>query len=139
MLDDPEWGRLSDRDIASELGVSHTFVAAMRDPEVADRQQAARDKSAGKKVSAKVESDSTPAQAPAAASAPAPAAPPTEAEQVAQEAHGDVGVAIRWPIGSVRPRPVEPGSSPELEVEPAPLGPEASSLPPGGFSSFEAR
>ncbi|WP_164886787.1 hypothetical protein [Piscinibacter defluvii] len=130
MLDDPEWGQWSDREIAKACAVSHTFVASVRNPVTAQKRSENRAKSAVKQVE----------PAPVATPAPvAPPAPPTDAEQVAQEAHGDVGVAIRWPIGSVRPRPVEPGSSPELEVEPAPLGPEASSLPPGGFSSFESR
>lgn len=48
----------TDREIAKHCAVSHPFVAAIRSPEVAARQQAHREGSAAKK-SQKVESDST--------------------------------------------------------------------------------
>ncbi|WP_435481371.1 hypothetical protein [Variovorax sp. RT4R15] len=69
LLNDCEWAGWSDRKIAEHCGVSHPFVAAIRNPVVAEKQKANRDTSIAKKV-AKVESDSTPV---AAASAPKPA------------------------------------------------------------------
>lgn len=59
MLKDPEWAAWSDRKIAEVCGVGHPFVAAIRKPEVAAKQQESRDASATKKAK-KVESDSTP-------------------------------------------------------------------------------
>lgn len=53
----PDW---SDRAIAKHVGVAHTMVAAVRNPEVAERQQDARKKAPGKTMKAVgVESDST--------------------------------------------------------------------------------
>lgn len=58
LLNDSEWAMWSDREIAKQCGVSHPFVAAIRSPEVAVKQQENREsRKAGK--SAKVESDST--------------------------------------------------------------------------------
>jgi ParB-like chromosome segregation protein Spo0J len=54
-LRDREWSKLSDRELAAHIGVSHSFVAAVRDPDKAARQQANRDASAARRV----ESDST--------------------------------------------------------------------------------
>lgn len=57
----PDW---SDRAIAKHVGVAHTMVAAVRNPEVAERQQDARKKAPGKTMKAVgVESDSTPTAA----------------------------------------------------------------------------
>lgn len=85
LADFPDW---SDRAIAKHVGVSHPFVAAIRSPEVKDRQADARDASAVKAAtkaaekspaevpqqagadSGEVESDST--QEPAAAAQAAP-------------------------------------------------------------------
>lgn len=55
LLDDAEWAKWSDRQIAQACGVTHPFVSALRRPEVAEQQKQARNKSAAKKV----ESDST--------------------------------------------------------------------------------
>lgn len=55
LLSDKEWGTWSDRHIADACGVSHPFVAALRNPERAAKQQAHREAAAGRKV----ESDST--------------------------------------------------------------------------------
>lgn len=53
----PDW---SDRSIAKHVGVAHTMVAAVRNPEVAERQQDARKKAPVKTMKAVgVESDST--------------------------------------------------------------------------------
>lgn len=63
LLDDTEWAAWSDLQIAKTCGVSHPFVAGLRKPEVAERQQTARDKSAAKRIEKlvpDVESDSTP-------------------------------------------------------------------------------
>jgi uncharacterized ParB-like nuclease family protein len=59
VLDEPAWNDWSDRKIAEACGVGHPFVAAMRRPVVAEKQQENRAKSEAKK-SARVESDSTP-------------------------------------------------------------------------------
>lgn len=59
LLTDPEWSEWSDRKIADSCGVGHPFVAALRRPEVAAKQQENRQVSAAKKL-AGVESDSTP-------------------------------------------------------------------------------
>lgn len=95
LLADDEWKTWSDSAIARACGVSHPFVAAIRDPERAHAQQQARVKSAVKQQAP--ESDSgKPAPRPVvtaagAAVAPviAPPAEPTEAEKLAAEAHGD--------------------------------------------------
>lgn len=63
LLRDKEWAKLSDREIAEHLGLSHPFVAAVRSPEVAERQKEARAASGAKKQKVnspvQVESDST--------------------------------------------------------------------------------
>ena len=51
MLDDAEWSQWPDREIARQCGVGHPLVAALRNPEVAAKQKAAK--------SGKVESDSS--------------------------------------------------------------------------------
>ncbi|TXL67435.1 hypothetical protein FHP08_06600 [Zeimonas arvi] len=56
LLADAEWSKWSDRQIAEACAVGHPMVAALRRPEVAQRQQEARNRSAANKV----ESDSTP-------------------------------------------------------------------------------
>ena len=53
------FANLSDREIARICKVSHPFVAAIRHPEVKEKQQANRELSNTKKVQDKVESDST--------------------------------------------------------------------------------
>lgn len=58
LLADAEWSEWSNNAIAKACGVSHTFVAAIRSPEAAEKQQDNRDKNAAKRVQA-VESDST--------------------------------------------------------------------------------
>ena len=58
LLNDAEWSQWSDRKIADECGVGHPFVAALRNPAVAEKQQQNRDTSAAKKARS-VESDST--------------------------------------------------------------------------------
>lgn len=87
ILGDPEWSQWSDRKIAEACGVGHPFVAAVRNPERAAAQTEAR--------KPKVESDSTPARGTKVESdsthkqpEPTPKAP-TEAEQIANDAHGD--------------------------------------------------
>lgn len=61
LLKDAEWATWSDRKIAEVCGVGHPFVAAIRKPEVAAKQKENRAGSTAKK--ARVESDSTPAEA----------------------------------------------------------------------------
>lgn len=69
LLNDAEWASFSDRKIAEICAVGHPFVAAIRKPAAAEKQQENRDKSAAKKQ--KVESDSTPVQNPVEVSEPA--------------------------------------------------------------------
>lgn len=70
LLNDPEWAAWSDREIANQCGVSHSFVAAVRSPVVAIKQQENRQSSALKTAAVEsdstrpVESDSTPQPAP---------------------------------------------------------------------------
>lgn len=59
LLGDAEWSQWSDRQIAEACGVSHPFVAAVRQPEAVERQQANRQASAARRADP-VESDSTP-------------------------------------------------------------------------------
>lgn len=71
-LADKDWSKLSDREIATHIGVSHPFVAAIRSPAKAVRQQEHRDASAARSTgienrSVQVESDSTRAPKPAPA------------------------------------------------------------------------
>lgn len=58
LLADSEWSQWSDRRIAEQCGVGHPFVASLRRPEVAVKQQENRAASASRKAG-KVESDST--------------------------------------------------------------------------------
>lgn len=79
LADFADW---SDRAIAKHVGVAHSFVASVREPEVAQRQKAAKAASASKQVESdstgsigpEVESDST------AAPAEQPAAKPAKAQ-----------------------------------------------------------
>jgi hypothetical protein len=64
LLNDSEWAKWSDRQISEACSVSHPFVAAIRKPEVAERQQLNRDKSVAQRL--QVESDSTPRETPKA-------------------------------------------------------------------------
>lgn len=41
-LDDSEWAKWSDREIGRQCRVAHTFVSALRRPEIAEKQQARR-------------------------------------------------------------------------------------------------
>jgi hypothetical protein len=92
MLKDSEWAKWSDRKIAETCGVGHTFVSAIRKPEVAAKQQANRDTSAKKR--SKVESDSTTPAKPEASPAkeePKPEAEPAYGElDAANETIGDL-------------------------------------------------
>jgi len=77
VLAEPAWADWSDRRIAEVCGVGHPFVAALRRPAVAEKQQENRDSSAARKTAA-VESDSTPAGSQVesdSTKAPSPAAP----------------------------------------------------------------
>lgn len=83
----PDW---SDRAIAKHVGVAHTMVAAVRNPDVAERQQDARKKAPAKTMKAVgVESDSTlPAAEPPSRQAdrePGPVRSSTEAPAPAAE------------------------------------------------------
>lgn len=63
MLADPEWAKWSDHKISEVCGVSHPFVAAIRNPKVAAKQQENRSASASKKANS-LESDSKKSDAP---------------------------------------------------------------------------
>lgn len=90
LADFPDW---SDRAIAKHVGVSHPFVAAIRSPEVKERQADARDASAVK----------------AAAKAPAKAAPQAAAE--GGEVESDSTQAPTEPVTTAVPK-VESDSTP---------------------------
>jgi regulator of replication initiation timing/uncharacterized ParB-like nuclease family protein len=81
VLDEPAWEGWSDRKIADACGVGHPFVAAIRRPKVAEKQQENRESSAGRKAR-EVESDSTPAAKASPRELPKadPAAPEVDAE-----------------------------------------------------------
>ena len=91
LVNDAEWSKWTDREIAKACGVSHTFVAAIRRPEVTERQQVNRDKSAAKRV----ESDSTASKVkplikdPAPKSEPASPSPAAECNPIAQQTEQD--------------------------------------------------
>ncbi|MGE7136193.1 ParB/RepB/Spo0J family partition protein [Luteibacter sp. NPDC031894] len=84
LLADKEWGQWSDRQIADACGVSHPFVAALRNPQRAEQQQAHRDASSARKV----ESDSTLATA-AAPAQPASTPPVLESSPAAVTQAGE--------------------------------------------------
>lgn len=90
LLKDAEWAAWSDRKIAEVCGVGHPFVAAIRKPEIAAKQQENRAVSAAKK--ARVESDSTPA-----ASMPKDAEP-MRAAAIAKLPKEEQAAAIAQPI-----------------------------------------
>lgn len=79
LLNDSEWAAWADREIAKACGVSHPFVAAIRRPDVAAKQQENREKSVFKRVESDsnkpaLESDSTLTNAPESVRASAPEA-----------------------------------------------------------------
>lgn len=93
LLADAEWAAWSDRKIADLAGVGHPFVAALRRPEVAAKQQENRAASTAKKAVG-VESDSTqeaaakPAKAaPASPKRELAAPPPADDDQLAEAQH----------------------------------------------------
>ena len=96
LLADAEWSAWSNREIAERCGVGHPFVAALRDPGVAAKQQENRDRSVAKRVEA-VESDSTlPGEQRAPEQEPAPAEEgPTDQEiaDAKQSAADDLAAA----------------------------------------------
>lgn len=89
LLQDAEWATWSDRKIAEVCGVGHPFVAAIRKPEVAAKQQENRVASAVKK--ARVESDSTPAVSTPKVAEPVRAAAEPSATTPAEEVPEDDG------------------------------------------------
>lgn len=70
LLDDPEWAKWSDREVARQCGVSHPFVAALRSPVAAERQQANRAASNARKVESDSTFDGQPASVPTVKSPP---------------------------------------------------------------------
>jgi hypothetical protein len=88
LMADAEWSKWSDRKIAEVCGVGHPFVAAIRRPEVAAKQQENRAVSAAKKTPA-VESDSTqtPAKSPTTKAKRELALPPPADDDQLAEAH----------------------------------------------------
>lgn len=87
MLADAEWSQWSDRKIAEACGVGHPMVAAMRKPEVAQKQQENRVASAAKQGRA-VESDSTrKPEKQAKRTLNPPEAAPSEADELAEAQH----------------------------------------------------
>lgn len=87
LLADAEWTKWSDRKIAEACGVGHPFVASLRRPEVAEKQQENRAASAAK-AAARVESDSTPAaKKNASKTSPAPSPAPEDDNRADELAH----------------------------------------------------
>lgn len=85
MLADAEWSEWSDHKIAEACGVSHPFVAAVRSPKAAARQEENRQASSQKKAAA-VESDSSadePKQPARVESDSKKSAPPVESDSSA--------------------------------------------------------
>jgi len=62
LLGDAEWAAWTDREIAKACGVSHTFVATIRRPAVAEKRQENRDKSAAKRIASVEPGSTTPAK-----------------------------------------------------------------------------
>lgn len=90
LLADSEWAAWSDRKIAELAGVGHPFVASLRRPEVAAKQQENRVASATK-IAAPVESDSTPTPKKASDAPKAkreiPSPPPETDDSIAEAQH----------------------------------------------------
>lgn len=115
MLADAEWSSWSDREIARRCGVTHPFVAALRSPERAAKQQAARDASSAPQDAAQVESITTrdhpqttsPAPTTTGSSLPA-AVPPAVLEQ---HAPGPATIVQQQEVESVT---TDPHSGPDL-------------------------
>lgn len=93
LLNDPEWSSWSDREIARVCGVSHTFVANLRKPEVATvaTPQPAQVATVATPAAAK------PAQTAAASAAPLPDATPpnTPVEEVAIAVSVELAVQVQ--------------------------------------------
>lgn len=104
LVSDAEWSAWTDREIAKACGVSHPFVAAVRRPAAAEKQQVNRDKSAAKRGAA-VESDST-----TPLSATTPAAAPNSARN--EKVVGDAP--------ATKPATTTAGSEPDRDASPNP-------------------
>lgn len=98
MLADPEWAELSDRAIARHCGCSHPLVADMRNPKPVQSGNSSTANSAGTGNSSSPQQSTSgnsstqerpPAGNSSTAQAPSKAAAQAEAEQIAQDAHGD--------------------------------------------------
>lgn len=98
MLADPEWAELSDRAIARHCGCSHPLVADMRNPKPVQSGNSSTGNSADSGNSSSPQqstsgNSSTQERAPAGNSstpaAPSKAEAQAQAEQIAQDAHGD--------------------------------------------------
>lgn len=107
MLADPEWSELSDRAIARHCGCSHPLVADMRNPKPAQSGNSSTGNSAGSGNSSSPQpaasGNSSTQERPASGNSSSAQATPTgnsstqpaktqaqaEAEQIAQDAHGD--------------------------------------------------
>jgi len=103
LLDDAEWAQWSDRQIAEACGVAHSFVAAVRNPDAAQRQQANRKASAARQV----ESDST--------------------HQPVQADGASAG------CNPITPRPPTPGPAALVESDSSAEGPVAEAGEPAGL------
>lgn len=117
LLDDAEWSQWSDRQIAEACGVSHPFVAAVRNPEVVQRQQENRRAAASRQV----ESDSTPAPARPGVVAGAgcnpitPPAPAAAVESVSSEAPAPAAGPQVEPDSTPATPPVPDGAAEQVE------------------------
>jgi uncharacterized ParB-like nuclease family protein len=92
MLADPEWSLLTAREIAKHCGVSHTLVLRMQKPEPTASEPAKTKPASG--TSSTASDDRTPNAG--TCSKPEPTAKQAEAEQNAQDAHGDTDPVAMW-------------------------------------------
>ena len=92
MLADPEWSLLSSREIAKHCGCSHAHVLRQKTPEPAPAVATKPEGDAG--TCSKPYDDRTPNAG--TCSKPEPTAKQAEAEQNAQDAHGDTDPVAMW-------------------------------------------
>lgn len=95
MLADPEWSKLSIREIAKHCGVSHTLVLRMQKPEPTAPEPAKTQPQSG--ASSTASDDRTPKSGTSSTkAAPELTEKQAEAAQAAQDAHGDTDPVAMW-------------------------------------------
>lgn len=95
MLADPEWSKLSIREIAKHCGVSHTLVLRMQKPEPTAPEPAKTQPQSG--TSSTASDDRTPKSGTSSTkAAPELTEKQADAAQAAQDAHGDTDPVAMW-------------------------------------------